>query len=393
MHRDHVPERGIDRVELGLLAGIGKAVRQHALGDRIGPGEQDRARQIQPVGQGHEAAQRDEGVAPPVGEPGIAGNDGLALAALHDVGIGALLLGRSEAPAALRLHVEQEGGVHVRRGLARAQHHRRLAAVEGPAELARRGEILDEVEAALALGIVLEVAVPLGLVAVRAVGHDRDRRNALVGSPEDARTGDLGGEREARVLVVQRVVVAAREQRPDAEAGRAGKGAQAPAQHDVAAPLAGDDLLGDLDAVLGAEGPLRPGSGAEIDNAYLPVRVDDVRGIALRAQREAAGRRLQPDLEAVDQDDAPGRRRGRGEQQRVVAPGPNAAHGAGGEAALAIGLEPLGLEQGGLEPGSGQASGQGFGHRLVLRHSGHAPAIGWLAWSGHGRGRTGTRSP
>jgi hypothetical protein len=90
---DDVPERGVDRVEFWLLAGVGKAVRKHAFGDRIGPGQQDVASEVEPAGQCHEAAQRYECVATPVGEPGIAGDDRLAAAALHDVGVGGALKG------------------------------------------------------------------------------------------------------------------------------------------------------------------------------------------------------------------------------------------------------------------------------------------------------------
>ena len=51
VRRDHVPERGVDRVVFGLLAGVREAVRQHAFGHRRRPVEQDVARQLEPAGQ------------------------------------------------------------------------------------------------------------------------------------------------------------------------------------------------------------------------------------------------------------------------------------------------------------------------------------------------------
>ena len=328
--------------------------------------------ELLPVRLGHEAAQGDEGIAAPVGEPGVARDDRPAAAALHDIGVGRLLQGRGEVLAAPRLEVDQAGGVDLGVGLAGREHQGRLAAVQRPGENAGRRQVLDEVEAALALTIVLEIAEPDRLLAVAAVGRDRrDRRDAGIGPPEHARAGDFGCEREARVLVVQGVIVAAREQRPHAEPGRlvgrvGGRGPnpvrtdqrprQHPPAHDhVAAAMAGDHLLADLDPVLGPEDPQRPGLSTELHDPRLAVRIDHVRGVALGAEGEAAARGLQPDLEPVDQHDPARGRRGRRQQQRVVAARAGAAHGAGGKAAKAIGLEPFGLEQG---------SGQGFGHRL-----------------------------
>ncbi len=372
VHRDHVPERGVDRVELGHVARIRKPVRDHALRDGLRPGEQDVMGELETVRQGHEAAQGDEGVAAPVGEPGVARDDRPAMAPLHDIGIGRLLQGCREALAPPRLEVGQAGGVDLGVGLAGREHQGRLAAVERPGEDPGRGQVLDEVEAALALTIILEVAVPDRLLAVAAIRRDRrDRRDARIGPPEHAGTRDLGREREARVLMVQRMVVAAREQRPHRQARRlVGRGGgrgpnpvrtdqrprqQPPADDHVAPAMAGHDLLAHQGPVLGAKSPLRPGLGAELDDPRLAVGPDHIRRIALRAQRKAAARGLEPDLEPVDQHDPAGRRRGRRQQQRVVAPRPGAAHGAGGKAAKAIGLEPLGIEQGG---------GQRFGHRL-----------------------------
>ena len=112
VHGDDVPERRVDRVELGRVALVGEAVGQHPLGDRPGPLEQDRPRFVEPAGREAEPAQRDERVAAPVGEPRIAGDDGLARAAPHDVRVGGALSGESRTARRRAL---------LRRGAARAK--------------------------------------------------------------------------------------------------------------------------------------------------------------------------------------------------------------------------------------------------------------------------------
>src|SRR6266536_1490993 len=82
--RNDVPKRCIDRIEFGLLAGIGEAIRQHALGNNARPGDQNIARVFQMSGRDAEAANRDKRVATPIAEPGVAGDKGLSLAALDE---------------------------------------------------------------------------------------------------------------------------------------------------------------------------------------------------------------------------------------------------------------------------------------------------------------------
>ena len=344
VRRDHVPERGIDRVVFRLFARVREAVWHHAFGYRRRPGQQDVARQLQAAGQAHEAAQRDEGVAPPVGEPGIAGDDGPAGAAAHHVSVGRALERRPEAAPPARLRVEEPCRVQIGRRLAGAQHQRGVAAVQCPREHAGRGEILDVVEAAVPLGIVLEIAIPHRFVPVAAVGHRRDRRHARIWPPQHAPARDLGGEVEGLVLVVQRMVVAAREERAHHQLDGARQRAQAPTHDHVAALVAGDDLLRHLAAVVEAKGPDRPGLVFEAGDVPMAVGVDHVRGIALSAEREAAARRLEPHLEPVDQHHAAGRRRGRDEQQRMIATRADAGHGARCEPAQPVGLEPFAIQ-------------------------------------------------
>jgi hypothetical protein len=260
VRRDQVPERGVDRVVLGLLAGVRETIRHHALGHRRRPGEQDIARQLKPIPQAHEPAQRDESVAAPVREPWVAGDDRLAGTPAHHVGIGRALQRCLEPAPAPRFRVQEPCRVQIGRGLARAQHQRGIAAVQGPGEHAGRGEILGEIEPALALGIILEAAIPCRLVPIAAVDDGRDRRHARVRPPQHARAGDLSGEIEGLVLMVQGVIVAAREERAYNQLDGARQRAQVPAHDDMAALVAGDHLLAHFGAVLGAEDPAGPGS-------------------------------------------------------------------------------------------------------------------------------------
>ena len=68
---DDEPQRGIDGVELGHLTAIEEAIGQHALGDNAGPVQEDGAGVGEPAGCQAQSAERDEGVAAPVGEPGM----------------------------------------------------------------------------------------------------------------------------------------------------------------------------------------------------------------------------------------------------------------------------------------------------------------------------------
>src|SRR5205823_8500412 len=83
--RYDVPKRGIDRIEFRLFAGIGKAIRQHALRNSARPGEQNIARVFQMSGRDAEAANGDKRVAAPIAEPGVAGDEGFAFAALDEI--------------------------------------------------------------------------------------------------------------------------------------------------------------------------------------------------------------------------------------------------------------------------------------------------------------------
>src|SRR5436189_3774141 len=85
--RNDVPERCIDRIEFRLLAGIGEAIRQHALGKNARPGKQNISRVFQMAGRDAEAANRNKRVAAPIAEPWVTGNKGFSFAALDEIRI------------------------------------------------------------------------------------------------------------------------------------------------------------------------------------------------------------------------------------------------------------------------------------------------------------------
>ena len=115
--------------------------------DTAGPFEQDRARVVEPAGRQAQTPQRDERVAAPVGEPGIAGDDGLPEPRLDEIGVGrALQREPKRAPPCRAPRGAGGRGPRSRRrgqgsGGARTGRRRRG---EIPAEDPGRGEILPK---------------------------------------------------------------------------------------------------------------------------------------------------------------------------------------------------------------------------------------------------------
>ncbi len=229
------------------------------------------ARETLAARQGHEAAQRDEGVAPPVGEPGIACDDRPAVAAPHDIGIRCALQGRAEPGAAFRLGGEDGARDSPPRcaPVAASSEARSTSTASRSAssQLSTPGDARSSTKSRprSRSSVIAEIAIPDRLMLVAAVAEQRDRRHPLVGPPGDLLAADLGREVEGRVLVVQGVVVAAGKQRAHAQPGAAMR-RQAPAQGDLGVAVVGDDLLRELGAVLGPKGPARPGIGAKGDD-------------------------------------------------------------------------------------------------------------------------------
>ena len=219
MNRDDVPERGVHGVVLGLVTFIRKAVGKHPLGNGPGPFDQDLPGLLQTSGRQAQAPQGDERVASPLGEPGISGDDRLPAAPADDVVLGGARERRGEAQTAAFLHGpkmpgERQGALLALGRLRREQHHG-LSARELKTEDAGRGQVLDRVESSSALLGIEEVAVPERLVRVRPVGGHADRWHASIGNPHPAIASPVGLEAEGRVLVVEGVVIAAREEEPN----------------------------------------------------------------------------------------------------------------------------------------------------------------------------------
>ena len=72
-----VPQGGVYRIEFRRLAVVREPVGQHAVGHRAGPFEEDGACVVQAPRREAQAAKGDERVPPPIGEPGVPGDDGL----------------------------------------------------------------------------------------------------------------------------------------------------------------------------------------------------------------------------------------------------------------------------------------------------------------------------
>jgi len=167
--RDDVPERGVDGVELRLVASVGEAVREHAFGDGIGPLEQNPARVVEAAAGETEPAHGDERVPTPVGEPGVARHDRHPGPAPHQIGVRGAVQGRREGlpPQALRRpqlshlggqrHARARAGTRIELSLEIPQ---RFAGRQVPGEAAGRHQVFDEVQPPVALFGIQESAVP-----------------------------------------------------------------------------------------------------------------------------------------------------------------------------------------------------------------------------------------
>ena len=83
------PERGVDGVVLGLLAAIGKAIGDQALIEVSEESADDAAGFVEAAASDEEPGEGDHGVAAPIGEPGVASNDGgFAIGAMDDEVVG-----------------------------------------------------------------------------------------------------------------------------------------------------------------------------------------------------------------------------------------------------------------------------------------------------------------
>src|SRR5439155_15738576 len=88
---NNVPERCIDRIELRLLASIGKTIRQHALRNSARPLQQNVACFFEMTSRNAEPAQRAKRIASPIAEPRVTCNERFSFAALYEICVGGAL--------------------------------------------------------------------------------------------------------------------------------------------------------------------------------------------------------------------------------------------------------------------------------------------------------------
>ena len=178
-------------------------------------------------------------------------------------------------------------------------------------------------------------------------GRRRSRSRAIAGTPSYGRhvtrsPATSRVEAERGVLVVQRVVVARREQRPHVQARRAAAGELRPAQHDARRARRDDELA--RDRACRRAGATPSAATARTANAASRVAPSGWTHVAAVACDDSANRpaaRLDVDLDVGDEHHAAVGRLRRDEQQRVVAARADAVGGAHREAAEPVGLEPL----------------------------------------------------
>src|SRR4051812_1020958 len=92
------------------------------------------------------------------------------------------------------------------------------------------------------------MAIPLWRMPVLAVGERRHARQTVVGRKFDRGAATLGAEAERAVLVVQRVVIAARQKGTHAQGNRTAGAGERPRDNDRTLVL-DEDLLNDPGAI------------------------------------------------------------------------------------------------------------------------------------------------
>ena len=348
--REDEPERGVDRVVVGVAFLAGEVAGHEAVAPGGRESIQDAGERAGPAGRLREPGRRDHGLAAPVREPGVAREDRrAAVVRVHHERFGAprelvedrILRAREGLPPAA-LFVEE--AVRVGGDLVDREEGEGLGVgSQGPLPLEGAPEILRRVVTAGLLFRVGEVAVPEGV-------HARRREHAAQVEPgqvgQGPHPGDLAARLGGRVPVAGLGLQAVRppegEQRPHAE-GDLGLAAVDVA-HDRQGPVA-DEAERALDGVGGGlVAPGREGLEPELRQA---LRALGARRVAVGLRRDPFGdaARRHELLAAGHQHPAPPRGRDRRHVPAVVTARADSGHGAAGEAAEAVGLQPLHAER------------------------------------------------
>ena len=373
-YRFEEPERGIHRVVLGSFTSIRKAVGQHAAIHAGGEGQQNASRGLGTSRGERQAWEGDHGVAPPIAEPRVAGDDGAFGASAHDELVGCLHQGLDEGVRggadplvrggadplvrAGRPRPAVEGAEHLpptgdfRRpqflgvaGVARfGRRHDGCARIASQIETQyqRIEKVLPIVEPALLLDDVLEVPIPVA----RAVNLAAGMRETELGKTRIRRARDEAGcgldrRVERAVLMRGAVIIAESDQRPQLECAsdlRGGLSYQV-LNHRGVFPMNHEDGFFDLQPVdfvdVHGEGIL-----AELFQMQVSLWVDRA-GIPIAGKVGAPAIDHQRLLQLGEQKHAPHRRFGRSDQEAVVTARVESRDGGRREAPDPIGLEPL----------------------------------------------------
>ena len=206
---------------------------------------------------------------------------------------------------------------------------------------AGRGQVLRTGKAARLLLVVEKIEVPEWIVPVGAVAPREDRRHAVVNIPALPVEHRLRQETKTRVAMMQRMKVAPGEEGTHPQCQRReARSLPIPPQHDGGMAARDKNILGEL-SLRQREGPARPRLGRKIGGRRRLGRDVDAGQVALPGNDRRFRVALQFHVAAIDQHHAAARRRGGGKQQGVVTARADAAHGATGETAQPVRLQPF----------------------------------------------------
>src|SRR5262249_18098284 len=229
------PQRGIHGVELSLIAGVDKAIGQHALVSMASKVAQNATGYAGSTGKERESGERNHGVTPPVSKPRIAGNHGPIIAPARQV-----LIRRDCQRAEKRIvHRRRRGqffpferlGLADGRGLlyvarlGRSDDPGATAFAQLPGEHERVEQIFLAVQPSFLLLAIEKVSVPVTLfVESSIVVRKVKSRQARIGLHTRSVVRSLNPRIEAVVLMRGGVIIAKGNQRPYFQHGLASYG-------------------------------------------------------------------------------------------------------------------------------------------------------------------------